>query len=278
MIAAIVTAHYVVLLLDSGLDVDTKGALAAFDLFEERSIGTWANAALLAAAALAAGAIAAATPRAQARLRKGWMALCAIIALASIDEVAGFHESAVDLVRSAVSLPGFLVYAAWVPPALAIVAGFIAWQWRFFRLLPRTLSTRLTVAVGVYVAAAAGLEIAESALLADSGGRDSIPVLQVLVGVEEGLEMAAAAVVLLALLGHIAAQCPAWRIGIRDGGERVEAAPVTAGANGDEARWSRDLVASRQRARTAAPVTAGANGDEARWSRDLVASRQRARS
>ena len=187
VIAFLAAAHYAVLVVDSGLDVDTKGVLAPFDLFEERQHRDLVSATLLAAAALAAAAAAAATPRGAVRLRRGWTALAAIVVLASVDEVAGFHESIVDLMRSAVELPGALFYAAWVVPALALVAAFIAWQWRFFGLLPRPPSG-VAAAAGVYVAAAGGLEVVESALRSNTSGRDWTPFLQVLVGIEEGVE------------------------------------------------------------------------------------------
>ena len=213
-ISGVVAAHYVVLFVGSVLDVDTHGVLAPLDLFEERSAGTWVSTMLLAGVALAAAALAAASAAQPARVRRGWTSLAGLFALASFDEVAGVHESLVDLVRSGVALPGFLYYAAWVLPGMAVVAAFVVWQWRFFRRLPRWLRVRITAAAAVYVGAAAGLELAESALFASRGGREWTPLLQVVVGVEEGLEMAAAAVMLLALLSHLAERAPAWRLSV----------------------------------------------------------------
>jgi hypothetical protein len=284
VIASLVAAHYAVLVVDSGLDVDTKGVLAAFDLFEERSIGTWVSAALLAAAALAAAAAAVATPRGAVRLRRGWTALAAIVVLASVDEVAGFHESIVDLMRSAVELPGALFYAAWVVPALALVAAFIAWQWRFFGLLPRPLSMRVAAAAGVYVAAAGGLEVVESALLSNTLGRDWTsgrwtPFLQVLVGIEEGVEMGAVAVLLLALLRHVGALCPTWQVIVGDGGERVSVAPAArAPAPAVPApRWERDVAAARAPAPRWERDVAATRAPAPRWERDVAATRAPAR-
>jgi hypothetical protein len=275
VIAALVAAHYAVLLVHSGLDVDTKGVLAPLDLFEERSIGTWVSAALLAAAALAAAAAAVATPRGAVRLRRGWTALAAIVVLASVDEVAGFHESIVDLMRSAVELPGALFYAAWVVPALALVAAFIAWQWRFFGLLPRPLSMRVAAAAGVYVAAAGGLEVVESALRSNTSGRDWTPFLQVLVGIEEGVEMGAVAVLLLALLRHVGALCPTWQVIVGDGGERVSVAPAArAPAPAVPARrWERDVAAARAPAPRWERDVAAARAPAPRWERDVAATR-----
>jgi hypothetical protein len=213
-IGGVVAAHYVVLFVGSVLDVDTHGVLAPLDLFEERSAGTWVSAMLLAGVALVAAALAGASAAQPARERRGWTGLAGLFALASFDEVAGVHESLVDLVRSGVALPGFLYYAAWVLPALAVVAAFVVWQWRFFRGLPRWLRVRIVAAAAVYVGAAAGLEIGESALLSARGGREWTPLLQVVVGIEEGLEMAAAAVMLLALLSHLAGRAPTWRLSV----------------------------------------------------------------
>jgi hypothetical protein len=250
-IALVVAAHYVVLFIDSGLDIDTHGLLAPFDLFEERSLGTWVSAAVLAGGSLAAAAAGRATPRDAVTLHRGWIALAGVIGLCSLDEVAGFHESTVDAVRAAAELPGALRYAAWVLPALVVVAVFIVWQWRFFRLLPRALSVRIAAAAGVYVAAAAGLEIGESALLSSSSGRDWTPVLQVLVGVEEGVEMGAAAVLLLALLHHVQALCPTWRLSLAGHGDQLSLSPAAVAAaaaptQGAEAeRFKRDVAAVR---------------------------------
>jgi hypothetical protein len=212
IIVGLVLAHFAVLALSSGLDVDTQGVLAPLDLFQERSAGTWFNAFLLAAVALAALALAAATPR----LRRGWALLAGLVALASIDEVAGIHESVVHVLRSAADLPGFLLYASWVVPAVALVGAFVVWQWRFFRALPGWLGRRFALAAGVYVVAAVGLEMLESSIFAARGGQDSdwTGVLQVLVGIEEGLEMGAAAAMLVLLLRHLADVAPEWRIAV----------------------------------------------------------------
>jgi hypothetical protein len=177
-IGILLVAHYALLLLTSGADVGTAGALSWLDLFQERSVGTWVNAMLLAAVALTAAAFA--RPRSASRtpVWRGWHALAALVALASIDEVAGLHESVVGLVRSAVDLPEFLHYAAWVPPAIALLVAFIASQRRFFSLLPRWLARRIAAAAGVYVSAAAGLEMVESEDFAARGGKEWTAVLQ----------------------------------------------------------------------------------------------------
>jgi len=245
VIAALVAAHYAVLVLRSGLDVETKGLLATLDLFEERSVGTWVNAALLAGAAVAAAALAAATTQ-EGRLRRGWWALGALAFAASVDEVAGFHESVVEAVRSAIALPGFLLYAAWVLPAGVLVVAFALWQRRFFAMLPRRTARRIVGAGCLYVGAAAGLEVLESQLLS-SAGRDWTPLLQAIVGVEEGLEMGAAAIVLVALLAHLAATCPSWALTVHPRGQSIGVAPGA--RHDDEPRWTRDVAATRPASR-----------------------------
>jgi hypothetical protein len=230
-IGALVAAHYVALAVSSGLGVDTEGVLAPLDLFQERSVGTWVNAALLAAVALAAAAL---SSTALSRARRGWAAVAGLLTLASVDEVAGFHESLVDAVRATTELPSFLYYAAWVVPALAVLAAFLAWQWQFLLQLPRWLAIRFATAAGIYVAAATGFEVIESEIFASRGGRDWSGVLQVLVGIEEGLEMSAAAVMLLVLLRRLAEQAPSWRVNVARVGpadarrEHVSVSPVEA--------------------------------------------------
>ncbi len=205
-------------------------------------------AALLAAVALAAAAAGAATSNGDKRLRTGWYALAALLGLMSIDEVGGVHESLIDVIRSAVDLPGFLFYAAWVIPALAILAAFTVWQIGFFRRLPRWLAVRIGVALGVYVLGAIGLEMLEGGVLAEEGGTFT-PLMQVLVGIEEGIEMAAAAVILLALLRHLADRAPVWRLAFAPDA-RIGAGRAEPTAD-DDARFTREpaaVPADRERA------------------------------
>lgn len=217
LIVLLVGAHFFALGLKSGLDVDTGGVLTSLDLAQERSIGTWVNAVLLAVAALAAAAAGRAAAPDDRRLRTGWYALAGLLALASIDEVGGIHESLIDVIRSAVDLPGFLFYAAWVIPALAIVAAFAVWQIGFYRRLPRWLARRVALGLGVYVVGAAGFELVEGSVLAEEGGTFT-PAMQVLVGIEEGIEMAAAAFILLAILRHLTITAPTWSVLLQGSG------------------------------------------------------------
>lgn len=222
-IAAVLFGHYLQLGLSSGVDVDTKGALYWLNLFAERSAGTWLNALLLGAIAVPAAACALAAGT--VRLRRGWLALAGLALLLSIDEVAGLHESAIELMRDAAGLSGALRYAAWTLPAVAVMAAFLVWQWRFFRVLPRSLASRIALGGLLYVVAAVGFEVLQSLLLTGAGdGERWTPFLQATVGLEEGLEMVAAAVVLLAVLRHL--------------GEIAPSAPERTSTGGYR-RWSR---------------------------------------
>ena len=127
----------------------------------------------------------------------------------SLDEVAMMHEATIDLVQSALELPPFLRWG-WMIPALVVMFVFVAWQWRFFKSLPAWLRTRLALAGLVYVVGAVGLEMVESQIANTMGEEEASTILQLLVGLEEGLEMAAAAAALLFILRYVALLAPSW--------------------------------------------------------------------
>jgi hypothetical protein len=210
LVGAVVVAHLALTVSIEGFDFTGKGQLSLFNLTHERSFGTWVNAALLAAAALATAAAALVPPPTGGRrLRNGWLALAGLIALMSVDEVAMMHEATIELVQSSLELPAFLRFG-WMIPALLVIALYVVWQWRFFASLPAWLRTRLIMAGAVYLGAAVGLEMVESQIANTAGEEDARIVLQLLVGLEEGLEMGAAAAVLLFVLRYIAQLAPEW--------------------------------------------------------------------
>ena len=226
--------HYLQLGLVSVLDLETQGALHWLDLFAERSIGTWLNALLLGAIAVPAIACGVVAPPEKRRLRRGWFALAGLALLLSLDEVAGLHESAIGVMRAALDLPSLLYYATWTIPAVIAVVAFVVWQWRFFRELPRPLAIRIAAGGALYVVAAVGFEVLQSVLLSRAGGGERwTPFLQVTVGVEEGLEMAAAAVVLLAVLRHLADVGPRWVVEVASEPATVRARRSVADADTD---------------------------------------------
>jgi hypothetical protein len=207
-IGALVFTHVVLSLLLDEFDFTAGGQLMLFNLAQERSLGTWVSSALLALAALGTAALASTYAR-STRSRRGWLALAGLLAVLSLDEVAMLHEGTIDLVRSALALPAFL-QAAWVLPALAIVLAFVAWQWRFFASLPAWVRLRLAAAGALLLIGAIGLEIAESQILGGGQEPGTRVALQLLVGVEEGLEMVATTLVLLTVLRLLAQRSPMW--------------------------------------------------------------------
>ena len=215
VIAALVFMHFASYAALAVFD-STFGVLQLFDLAAEQSLGTWVNAALLAAVALAAAA-AARSFTADRAARRGWWALAALFLLGSLDEVASFHESTVTVVRSGLEVPDLLVGAAWVIPAIGFLIVFAVWQWRFLTSLPHWLRVRLAVWGSVFVIAALGLEMAESKLYELLGAEGSSTWQIVLTGIEEGLEMSALAVILLSLLRHLGGLAPLWHLEVSGG-------------------------------------------------------------
>jgi hypothetical protein len=213
-IALLAGGHVAVLALSVGADVRPPGLLTRLDLTREQSVGTWAAVGLLAVAALLAAAIAAVSG--MPRTRRGWVVVAALLAVLSLDEVAALHEWAGEVVAAAVDrLPPALAYG-WMLPAAGILVLLGLWQRRFLAGLPRPLARRLLLAAFVFVGGALGLELVESAMHTTTGVIDNRYLL--VAGVEETLELVGAALVLLALLDHLALEAPAWRFDLRPTG------------------------------------------------------------
>jgi hypothetical protein len=216
-VAALAAGHLLALVAEELAGFSAAGLLTRLDLSAEQSVGTWFTSGTLAAGAVLAVVLALVPgPR---LVRRGWVALAAFLALLSLDEVAGLHEWAGEVIpRYAGDLPPVLEYA-WVVPAVIILALFVAWQRRFLAALPRPLTRRLAVALVLYAGGAVGLEVVEGVMHADTGQVDAAYLL--VAGVEETLEVAAAALLVLALLRHLAVEAPAWRVELAPGGVAV---------------------------------------------------------
>jgi hypothetical protein len=202
-IALLAAGHVLFMAFDRGLGTD---ALWGLSLSSESGIGTWASALLLAAVA---GTCLCCAAVAEGHQRRGFRILGIAVLVLSIDEVAAQHEHVGVALREALDLDGFLYYA-WMVPALVIVVAFVAWQWRFFRSLETVLQQRLLLAASLYVGGAIGLEFIESKLKSDAG--EATVVYDLLVLVEETLELVAPAIVLVALVDHLARRAPRWRL------------------------------------------------------------------
>lgn len=160
------------------------------DATREATIPTFFQAlVLLACAGLAAGI-------AQRLRSRRWLLLSAALAFLAVDEAAAIHESTIGPLRRALDAGGIL-YFTWVVPGALLVAAAVV----VFRPLLADLGARerrlAVVAVGIFFAAALGLELPEGLIADHAGGRglERIP----LETAEEALEMLGAALFLYAL-------------------------------------------------------------------------------
>lgn len=175
----------------------------AFDLNREQSFGTWLSAAMHALCALLAVAAGLADTRRDGAWRKHWWLLAAVFALMSLDEVVALHEYASRPVRDLLGAGGLLHYA-WIVPALLFVAVIVLVQLRWLRHLPPTTARGLVVAGVVFVAGAAGVELAESKLL--QTGQDTDLDYRLVSLVQEVMELTGQTLAVRALSLHLVAQ------------------------------------------------------------------------
>ncbi|PZU37068.1 MAG: hypothetical protein DI573_12340 [Microbacterium sp.] len=210
MVIAIITAalpfaHLAVHLLAQLGVLTYEGRLVgAFDMDAETSIPTWYNMMLLMAIALLLATTSLATAR--GRERRIWMILAIVFAYLSLDEGAALHESLMYTTRNLLGITGGPLWYAWVIPvgiALLVAAPFLV---RFVVRLP-VLTRRLVIVAGaLYVGGALGVEVisASAGAEVESFLRDEFdPLVWILAGFEETLEIAGLAVMAIAMLLHL---------------------------------------------------------------------------
>ena len=128
-----------------------------------------------------------------------------ILGFVSCDEGTALHEQIGDWVKDIVTTGGPLLWA-WVVPysILAIVVGLAYLP--FLRALPPDSRRRFIIAAAIYIGGALIIEMIEAGIT-DARGRGGGPVT-VLAVIEETAEMAGVALLIYALLKHIAAHIP----------------------------------------------------------------------
>ena len=175
------------------------GWVRLIDANQESSIGTWYSAVALLACALLLGIISLASRRTDPRNTPRWIFLAAIFLLASIDEIAEFHEALSETLDHYVHGKGALEHPWVVPGAIAVVAVAVAYRRFVLELAPRVRGL-LILGAAVYVAGAVGLETVQG-LVEDVG--DGF--VSGLVGVGEELaEMAGVVFIIEGLLVEVA--------------------------------------------------------------------------
>jgi len=201
-IAALVSIHALSLfgLFELGRD-HQMGLFRMFNLSEEGNVPTWFAATTLFTSAVLLGLTWHIVRAAGEPFARHWGVLALIFLFIAIDEAAGIHELLILPVRELVSAERAL-YFAWVIPYGILVLIFALAYARFMLALPRRTAILLLAAALLYVGGALGMEML-SPQVYDWTGEVSLPMFIMLL-VEETLEMLGIAVLIYALLDHLA--------------------------------------------------------------------------
>lgn len=175
------------------------GFVPLLDADGEANLPTWYASLALLACAVVLAIIAVEARRTGKRHGLAWAALSLTLLLASLDEAAGLHELAGELVGRVVHQTN-LFYSLW--PGLLVVAGVTFGFRRFFADLPRDTRRRFLLAWAVFVGSALGVELLE--ILVERAGLADTFVLGMLRTLQELGEMLGVIVFLDALLAYAA--------------------------------------------------------------------------
>lgn len=181
---------------------DLEEYLIAVDVDAESNVPTWYASLTLLASSLLLAVIAAHTRRRGGRYSGHWLGLSVLLAVLSMDEIAQLHEH-LGRLHEAWHTHG-LFYFAWViPGALAALAVGVIFA-RFLFHLPAGTRNRFIASALVFCCGALGVE-ALSGWRAETMGMNNMT-HSLIATVEEDMEMIGVAMLILALLRHMAAE------------------------------------------------------------------------
>lgn len=202
---ALAATHFVVSGLVFVLDLDAVWLLGLVSLNGENNPATWFGSVLLFTAAVLLALLA--TVDQAPRDRRRWKILSVAVLVASIDEVAMFHERVGIALSESLDLTGIFLYAWVIPVGLAFAVGavvFATWLWRQAPPAGRLVLT----GTAIYLSGALGLELVQG-WWDSTGGRQLVS--YALTGFEETMEMVGCAVAVYGLL--LAIESMAARVG-----------------------------------------------------------------
>lgn len=164
-----------------------------FAVTSEQNVPTWYAVALLTATAVAMVAVGALTPRADRRTRTSWFVVAAVLVALSVDELASLHERLGAYGAGLVGDAGGLLHFAWVVPGALVALVPVTAVLVLARRLPRRVAVELVAGLGLFLAAAFGLEMV-GGLVLDLAGDGHLYALTA--AVEELVEMLGVVVML----------------------------------------------------------------------------------
>ena len=179
------------------------GIRPLFDMTKEQSIPTWYSSLLMILSAFSTAIIGLGHRATGRDPQIYWFVLSLLFLLLSYDELFEVHES---FARYAVEWRdyGDVLRFSWVLPGLAFTAVVFLSAIAFLRRLEREIRFLMLLSGGVFVAAAAGLELLEEFRgLAIEGPRRLDPLFVLIATAQEFLELVGLSLFLYALLRHV---------------------------------------------------------------------------
>lgn len=201
-IVALIAGHWIFVALGLAGHHGVYGLPRLFYMGNEANVPAFFSALALTVAAVLAGLIARAE-RLDPKRAGRWLAICALLLFMAFDEAASIHEL-FDRIGTKRPDDGIFYYA-WVIPYSVLALGVAFTFFMFWRRLPSRTRIGLAAAAAVYCAGAIGMELLQSALVAQAG-EPSYKTLRmnVYITLEEGAEMLGVALLIRALLIHLA--------------------------------------------------------------------------
>ncbi|MFC3124925.1 hypothetical protein ACFOD4_07630 [Pseudoroseomonas globiformis] len=241
IIAAVVAAHLASRLMFAFQERESSLS-KVLNMLEETSVPTVVATGSLLAAAAAAGLVALSARQQRDGLWRSWAFVTACLVFLAVDEGAALHDRLTFPLQDMMDLGG-IFYIGWVLPylLLCVVCGVLCLKLAF--ALPRRTLLRFIVAGSVFVGAALGLEMIESAVIHHEAGPDTAlrdadletiartPLMTLLVTLEETGELLGAALLLRALLLHLVQDRQVSSIRLSLGQAAPEADAYVAGRN-----------------------------------------------
>lgn len=205
--AAVLTATSVAgqVLVREAPSVPLAGGIAhRLHVDSEQSLPTIFSVLLIGAVAALLASIAVLHRRTGSRDSWYWATAAALALLLALDEYLSLHEQLVEPVRAALgSGPAGLLHYAWVVPGVGAVLVTSVVFMPFLRRLPTRLRHLVLVSGSLYLAGALCMESVGGALENAAGDRGSYGYVAATT-LEETLEVLGVAVLLYALLEHVA--------------------------------------------------------------------------
>jgi len=187
----------------------SHGVVRMFDLDAEMNLPTYFASLLLGLAALLSAVIGGVVRARGERWGRHWSGFAAALLYLSVDEALQLHERAIEPVRLALGLGGWL-YFAWIVPASVLLLVFLLVYARFFRSQPPPLRWGLLWAGLLYVGGAIGFELVGGHHFARFGP-DNLGYV-VITTLEEGLELAGAVLLIHALTQYLIRLGPTFEL------------------------------------------------------------------